>query len=127
MNDAEDRTDSRKKWAEDRTDWAEDRTILASERTFAGWLRTGMSSVALALGMKVIFGNFDPTWGAKAIATIFIAVALYIFWMARRQACRTLSRMQAHDSKAQTVTRVRIMSWSLSAGTVATGVALWLL
>jgi hypothetical protein len=34
--------------AEERTDWAEDRTILASERTFAGWVRTGLASLAVA-------------------------------------------------------------------------------
>ncbi|MEY8838652.1 DUF202 domain-containing protein, partial [Cribrihabitans sp. XS_ASV171] len=38
--------------AESRTDWAEDRTLLANERTYAGWLRTGMAAVALALGTR---------------------------------------------------------------------------
>ena len=44
--------------AENRTDWAEDRTILANERTFAGWMRTGMASLAVAIGLKAVFGGF---------------------------------------------------------------------
>lgn len=38
--------------AKDRTDWAEDRTALANERTFAGWMRSVMAAVAIAMGPK---------------------------------------------------------------------------
>ncbi|WP_394227872.1 DUF202 domain-containing protein [Paracoccus marcusii] len=47
--------------AEDRTDLAEDRTILAVERTFSGWIRTGLATVAVAIGMQAVFGPFQPT------------------------------------------------------------------
>ena len=73
--------------AQDRTDWAEDRTILANERTFAGWMRTGMASVALALGLRAVFGSFEPTWVPKAVASGFILTAIMIFWAARQSAC----------------------------------------
>lgn len=35
-----------------RTKWAEDRTVLANERTFSGWARTGLTSLAVALGFR---------------------------------------------------------------------------
>ncbi|MDF1729557.1 MAG: DUF202 domain-containing protein, partial [Sulfitobacter sp.] len=50
MND-----ENKNELAEDRTDWAEDRTILANERTFAGWMRTGMASLAVAIGLKAVY------------------------------------------------------------------------
>ena len=65
--------------AESRTDWAEDRTILANERTFAGWMRTGMACVAVAIGLRAVFGEFEPTWVAKAVASVFIIAALYVY------------------------------------------------
>ena len=50
--------------ARDRTDLAEDRTILANERTFAGWMRTGLATIGIALGFQALFGRVDPTWAA---------------------------------------------------------------
>ena len=62
----------RNELAEDRTHWAEDRTSLANERTFAGWMRTGMAAIGVAIGLKAVFGAFEPTWMAKAVASIFL-------------------------------------------------------
>lgn len=127
MNDkntlAEDRTD----WAEDRTDWAEDRTILANERTFAGWMRTGMAAIGVALGLKAVFGDFEPTWLAKAGATLFIVVAILIFWAARQSSCRTQNWMNDHAVERQSATRTTIIATILSIGAVLTGTILWYL
>ncbi len=120
---AEERTD----WAEDRTDWAEDRTALANERTFAGWMRTGMAALALALGLKALFHPFEPTWLPKLVATVFVAVALLIFWTARQRACRTLVRLHTHDAADRGTRNVTLIAGSLSAGALAAGVILWLL
>jgi putative membrane protein len=119
--------DEKQELAETRTDWAEDRTNLANERTFAGWMRTGMASVAVAIGLKAVFGDFDPTWAAKAVATLFIAVALVIFWAARQQACSTLGRLSAQDVSRQGGGKISLIAVMLSLGASATGVILWLL
>ncbi|MEW9918319.1 DUF202 domain-containing protein [Marimonas sp. MJW-29] len=119
-------TDSNK-LAEDRTDWAEDRTIMANERTFAGWMRTGMASVALAVGLRAVFGAFEPTWAAKAIATVFIVLAVYIFWAAQEAACKTLARLNDNEAHAQPRNRMRILSVAFAAGAVAVGAILWAL
>ena len=75
--------------ARERTDWAEDRTILANERTYAGWMRTGMASVALALGLRALFGPFEPTWLPKLVASIFIGTGIMIFYLAWRNCSGT--------------------------------------
>jgi len=113
--------------AEDRTDWAEDRTVLANERTFAGWMRTGMAALAIAIGMRAVFGPFEPTWLAKAGATIFLLAAFYIFWSAWRQSCTTLNRLSDHTAKAKPTRDMTLIFAALSLGTLATGVILWAL
>ncbi len=113
--------------AEDRTDWAEDRTILANERTFAGWMRTGMASLAVAIGLKAVFGAFDPTWAAKALATIFVIAAVYIFWAAYNAATKTLSRLTDHNAHAQPIIRMKILSVIFSVASVGVGGILWML
>ena len=113
--------------AEDRTKWAEDRTILANERTFAGWMRTGMASIAIALGLKALFGPFEPTWIAKSVASIFVVVALMIFWAAWRNSHETQSRMDDHKTESQSSQNMSWIAGVLSLGSVGTGVLLWLL
>lgn len=123
----QDHDDHRQKWAEDRTDWAEDRTIQANERTFAGWMRTGMAAVALALGLKAIFGAFEPTWVAKAVATLFLVIAITIFWSARNRARQTLSRLDSHETEPVSTLGFTMLAVALTAGAIATGAVLWLL
>lgn len=119
--------DPRSSLAEARTDWAEDRTILANERTFAGWLRTGMASLAVAIGLRAVFGPFEPTWVAKLVASVFVLIAILIFWAARRQACVTLNRMNRHQARPLSRRRITLLSVSLSVGAAAVGIVLWLL
>ena len=123
MTDKTDSTDM----AQDRTDWAEDRTILANERTFAGWMRTGMAALGVALGLRAVFGNFDPTWLAKAAAQIFILIAIFIFWTARNKACQTTDRMTEHATESQPDRNMTIIASVLTLGAIATGAILWVL
>ncbi|MCX7566694.1 DUF202 domain-containing protein [Sulfitobacter sp. F26169L] len=113
--------------AEDRTKWAEDRTILANERTFAGWMRTGMASLAVAIGLKAVFGDFDPTWAAKGVATIFVVAAIYIFWAAHDTATKTLERLEDHHANAQPNARMKMLAIIFSFASVAVGAILWAL
>lgn len=113
--------------AENRTDWAEDRTILANERTFAGWMRTGMAAVAIALGLKAVFGDFDPTWAAKATSSVFIAVACYIFYTARQRACATQERMNVHAAQPKSTGSMTATAAVMALGALMTGAILWLL
>ena len=113
--------------AEDRTDWAEDRTILANERTFAGWMRTGMASLAVAIGLRAVFGPFDPTWVAKAVATVFVVTAVLIFWAAALQSRKAQERIASHSASVQPHGRMTILAALLTLGSAATGAILWLL
>ena len=113
------------KLAEDRTDWAEDRTILANERTFAGWMRTGMACLGVALGLKAVFAGFSPTWVPKLVANVFVAVAIFIFWAARNKSCQTIQRMDEHATNPQPSTNMTLIAIVLTCGAVATGAILW--
>ncbi len=113
--------------AKERTDWAEDRTRLAAERTFAGWVRTGLTIVIVAMGLQALFEPVDPTWLPRTISTSFLVAALLVFlgaWFEARKSCRNLAM---HDAAAMPIRRITILSVLLSCGTVAIGVTLWLL
>lgn len=119
--------DAKTKWAEDRTDWAEDRTVLANERTFAGWMRTGMAAIAIAVGLKAVFREAEVEWIPKAVSTVFIVAAMLIFWSARRNACSAQQRLQAHDAEVQTTRMFTILSIVFSVGGATVGFVLWTL
>lgn len=115
------------KWAENRTDWAEDRTIMALERTFAGWMRTAFAAIAIGIGFRALFGQFDPPWLAKAIATMFIALAIVFAIGAERRACRAFERLSSHAVDAPKMPNIKLVAYSISAGAAVLIVALWVL
>lgn len=118
-------TKDRDDMAQDRTDWAEDRTLMANERTFSSWMGTGLGSVGVAIGMKAVFGSFDPTWAAKLVASIFIVAALFMFWSARNQALKTFERLNKNDAEVTPSKSYTILTGIMSLGAVATAAILW--
>ncbi|WP_116085357.1 DUF202 domain-containing protein [Tropicimonas sp. IMCC34011] len=121
----DDPSDAKTAWAEQRTDWAEDRTVLANERTFAGWLRTGLASVAVAIGLKALFREAEIDWLPRAMATLFLVAAIWIYWIARNAAGRTQSRLNAHGAEAQPTRTYTLTAVILTVATVGVAVVLW--
>lgn len=113
--------------AETRTAWAEDRTLLANERTFAGWMRTGMACIGLALGMKAVFKDTEYPLLAKGVAEIFILVAIAIFWSAVVKSRKTQRRMSDHDVESQSYRKMTALAFVLTIAAMAAGITLWLL
>lgn len=128
MDDVKEETsEDREGYAERRTDWAEDRTLLAGERTFAGWMRTGLAAVAVALGLKALFGDFSPTWVPKAAASLFVVAALFIYAAAFVQARKTRDRLDAQSAAAQSQQRMAVIAAVLGVASAISGGVLWLL
>lgn len=127
MTDKDEQAEHRTDWAEDRTDWAQDRTILANERTFNSWMGTGLGSIGVAIALKAVFGAFDPTWAAKLVASIFLLVAIVIFWSARNQAHATYDRLHDTDAKPVSGKNFTRLSAIMTLGTVLVGIILWML
>ena len=113
--------------AEQRTDLAEDRTILANERTFAGWFRTGMAAVGIAVGFGALYRDLEPVWVPKAIGTAFLVAAAYIFIAADRRACAVMHRLHPHDVKAFSPMNLRLLTLLSVGGTIMLAAAIWLL
>ena len=113
--------------ARDRTDLAEDRTVLANERTYAGWTRTAFAALALGLGFNALFGKVEPEWVARAIATAFVLLGIWIQWQARAKACVTLSTLHSHLVDAHGTKSYTVMLWSIVAGGSVLIVAIWFL
>lgn len=128
QDDPEHETDDKStRWAENRTDWAEDRTIMALERTFAGWMRTAFAAIAIGIGFRALFGEFEPPWLARAIATLFILLAIVFAISAERRACRAFERLSSHAVDAPQLPNIKLVAYSISVGAAVLIVALWLL
>jgi putative membrane protein len=123
-SDADDRT-LKQELSKKRTDFAEDRTVLANERTFASWFRTGFASVAIGLGFQALFLRMEPEWVPKAIATLFLLLAIYLFVAAERRACEVLDRLSTHAVKEFSNGRLRIMVVIATIGVLALIAAMW--
>lgn len=113
--------------AEQRTDLAEDRTILANERTFAGWLRTSFGAVAIGLGFNALFQTLEPAWVPKAIATVFLVLAIFLVIAAERRACAVMDRLQPHEVKSFRQINLRLVAWATATATAALIAAVWVL
>ncbi|WP_299194474.1 DUF202 domain-containing protein [uncultured Erythrobacter sp.] len=111
--------------AEDRTDLAEDRTLMANERTFAGWMRTGLASVGIGLGFNALFGKLEPSWVPKAIATLFIAIGIFIFWAAERKACAVQARIESHQSSPLAKSNVRLIAGAMALASALLAIGMW--
>lgn len=117
----------RNELADVRTAWAEDRTLLANERTFAAWMRTGMACVALALGLRAVFGDTDYPIVAKSVAEVFIFASVLIFWSAALRCGRARQQIESHDTEATSVFRMRFLAVVMAIGSICVGGVLWLL
>lgn len=122
MND-----ESKTELASDRTDLAEDRTLLANERTFAGWMRTGLSSVGIALGFHALFNAMSPPWVPRLISTVFLILGILVFWAAEHRATQVCRRLEAHQVETLGGTNMRLIAFVLTIATMALIAAIWLL
>lgn len=123
----EDRGSDRTELAENRTDLAEDRTAMANERTFAGWARTAMAAIGIGLAFRALFGAMQPTWVAKAIATLFIGLAIFLIFMAERRACGVAARLSTHAIDDMPQMNLRIIAIAIGLGAASLIAGLWLL
>ena len=113
--------------AQARNDLAEDRTALANERTFAGWMRTGLAAIGIGVGFHALFSDFDPTWVAKAVATLFILIGVVIFCTAQHRATEIRKRLDTHQVRRVSRTNLRILAILTSAGAAILIAGIWLL
>lgn len=113
--------------SKDRTEWSEDRTLMSNERTFNSWNGLGLGAIGVAIGLKAVFGAFEPTWFAKLAATLFLAIAVMVFWLAQRAAMATRKRLQANDIGDKPGRNFTLVASSLTVATIAVAIILWLL
>lgn len=112
---------------DEKTDLAEDRTLLASERTFAGWMRTSLGSIGIAVGFHALFGTMEPRWVPQGIASLFLALAVMIAWGAVRRASTLHRRLSPHLAETARPMNLAGIAAAVSAGAAALAAAFWLL
>lgn len=110
-----------------RTEWSEDRTLMASERTFNSALATALGCIGVAIGMHAVFGGTEPIWLPKSVASLFLAIALFLIWAARIRAVHTRQRLHEHSAFSEGGTAITITAALVTIGILAIGAILWLL
>ena len=123
----DDRGDTREELAESRTDLAEDRTVLANERTFAGWARTAMAAIGIGLAFNALFRAMEPAWAPKAIASLFILLAVFLIAMAERRACAVAARLDTHAVDGMARMNLRLIAIAIGLGGISLVAGIWLL
>lgn len=113
--------------AKTRTEFAEDRNIMAMERTFAGWIRTAFAAIGIGIAFNALFGEFNPPWLARAIATGFVAAGGLLAIAAARRACNTLSRLQSHELDTPSAPNFRALAYAVAFGAAVLIAGLWIL
>jgi inner membrane protein YidH len=111
--------------AERRTDFAEDRTVLANERTYAGWMRTAFAAIGVGLGFRALFGEMQPIWLPRAIATLFMLIGIALFVAAERRAAWIVTHLRVHHVETVRVRNLRIVTAVMVLATLVLIVALW--
>lgn len=122
MGDDEDRSDL----AQERTDLAEDRNIMAVERTFAGWIRTAMASIGIGLGFHALFGDLQPPWLARAIATLFVGAGGALAITAQQRARATLERLRSHEYEAASAPNFMLLGYAVAVGAALLVAGFWI-
>lgn len=113
--------------AVERTELAEDRNIMAMERTFAGWIRTAFAAIGIGIAFNALFGEFEPPWLARAIATLFILAGAALAWSAQRRTCRTLARLNPHELEQPSAPNFRLLAYAVVVGAGVLVAGLWIL
>lgn len=106
---------------------SEDRTIMANERTFSSWTGAGMGAIGLALAFKAVFGAFEPVWLAKAISTIPLIAAFFLFYSAQKKACATLDRLTERKVEATGQRSYKTIAALMCLTAIGTAFILWTL
>ena len=122
-----DDADQSTQWAEFRTDLAEDRNIMAMERTYAGWMRTAFAAIGIGLAFRAVFGEFQPPWLAKAVATMFIMGGAWLAISAERRTCKTMRRLDAHKLESLSLPNFKLLAYAVALGSVVLTAGLWIL
>lgn len=125
-NDSEDRDQCRDEMAENRTDWAEDRTVLANERTFSSRMGLALGSLGLAIGLQGVFREAEPTWVAKAVASIFVFIAMYVTAVSYRNSKAMHKRLSSHSAEPVSTNGLFIIAAVSMLGCLGVLLVLWI-
>ncbi|WP_095012158.1 YidH family protein [Tsuneonella mangrovi] len=113
--------------AQERTDLAEDRNIMAVERTFAGWIRTSFAAIGIGLAFRAVFGDLEPWWLPRAIATVFIAAGAVLAYFVERRTSATLKRLHPHMLDSESPMLFRLLAYAVIFGSIVLIVGMWVL
>jgi putative membrane protein len=86
-----------------------------------------MAAIAVALGFQALFRASDPTWPVRIGASIFVLLAIAIFWLGLVSAGKVLKQLNPHAVSVPGRRRLVILTVGATAGALSVLVAFWFL
>ena len=85
------------------------------------WVLAGLVIASTFLDPSITL-NFYPAFNTIGI---ILAVAILVYWMAQRQACKTRDRISENDAESLPKRSFTVLAAAMTFATVATGAVLW--
>ena len=104
--------------SDSRTNWAHERTRLAKERTFSAWLRSGLSTVGVGLGLVKLLPSVEPRWMMQLIGVLFIGAGAIIFVMGYATYHNVMKKLEDEGFKGIPSIFMGVLTFMMLLGTV---------
>lgn len=88
-------------------------------------MRTSFASLAIGVGFHALFGEMQPGWLPRAIATLFLLLAIALVILAERRATSVLARLSPHVIVTSRPMNLRLFTVVIVVGAGALIAAIW--
>jgi putative membrane protein len=89
-------------------------------------MRTSFGSVAIGIGFHALFGEMQPNWLPRTIATGFLLLAIALVISAEGRAAAVLRRLNAHVVVTSRPVNLRLFAAVIVVSAIALIAAIWL-
>lgn len=90
-------------------------------------MRTSLGCIGIAVGFHALFGTVEPRWVPRAIASLLLALAVFIAWAAERRARAMRAKLSPHLVAAAAPVNLALVASAVSAGAFGLALAFLLL
>jgi putative membrane protein len=89
-------------------------------------MRTSFGSVAIGVGFHALFGELQPNWLPRAIATAFLLLAIALILLAERRAAAVTRRLSPHMIVTARPVNLRLFAAIIVFASLVLIAAIWL-
>ncbi len=100
---------------------------MAVERTMASWMSASFGAIGVGLGFRALFGEVEPAWLPRLVASAFMVLAIVMVLSAERRACRAIRRLSSHSITPPSSPGLKMSAYGIATGAALLIAAIWAL